>query len=83
MGLKPTNRYSLWVGTGAIALVGAVVAAFWKHTIGLLIVATGVGSGVAMWAAFKTGGSTLTDMAQLDAVIGAGSPLLLEVFSDS
>jgi hypothetical protein len=77
------NRYSLWLGAAVVALLGAVIGAVWRPVAGALVALAGVAGFTAMWRALRTGPSTLSSLPQLREAVGAGKPVLVEVFSDT
>ena len=77
------NRYSLLLGCALVALLGALIGAVWKPIAGLIVALAGVLGFSAMWAALRTGASTLTGPVQLRELMGSGAPLLVEVVSDT
>jgi hypothetical protein len=77
------NRHSLIVGGALVALLGAAVGLLWRPVVGAAIALGGALGFTAMWQALRTGPSTLTSPEDLRRLIGSGTPLLVELYSDT
>ena len=81
--MNPLNRYSLLIGGGLIALIGAAIGVVWKPVAGASVALASILGFTAMWRALRTGPSTLGSITQLRDLLGSGTPVLVEVYSDT
>lgn len=77
------NRYSLWLGAALSAVLGVALGAVGRPVAGLVVAAFGLLGSAGLWCALRTGASTLPGPAALDALIGAATPVLVVVVSDT
>ncbi len=66
-----------------LPVVFTAIGVVWWPAAGATVALLGVGAVAAYQHVFKTGTSTLADLAHLDGLIGDGRPLLLVIYSDT
>jgi len=76
-------QHSLFIPLAIFAAMGAAIGVIWRPIAGVTFVLLGVGTVAGFWQSFKSGKSTLVDLAQLDAPMGGGCPVLLMIYSDT